>query len=106
LRRSPLTYDRFSRSRFLRRYREPDKFFPKAVAQAQAAIRKAGKDASRLDDYSWHGNSHTFASRLVMAGVDLRTVQELGGWRTLAMVQRYAHLAPQHLAGGGRASRA
>jgi Phage integrase family len=32
-----------------------------------------------------------------MAGVDLRTVQELGGWKTLAMVQRYAHLAPAHL---------
>jgi site-specific recombinase XerD len=32
-----------------------------------------------------------------MAGVDLRTVQELGGWKTLSMVQRYAHLAPSHL---------
>jgi hypothetical protein len=32
-----------------------------------------------------------------MAGVDLRTVQILGGWRTLAMVQRYSHLAPAHL---------
>jgi len=29
--------------------------------------------------------------------VDLRTVQTLGGWRTLAMVQRYSHLAPDHL---------
>jgi hypothetical protein len=37
------------------------------------------------------------ASRLVMAGVDLRTVQVLGGWRTLAMVQRYSHLAPANL---------
>jgi len=42
-------------------------------------------------------NRHSFASRLVMAGVDLRTVQELGGWKTLGMVQRYAHLAPSHL---------
>jgi site-specific recombinase XerC len=33
-----------------------------------------------------------------MAGVDLRSVQELGGWKTLSMVQRYAHLAPSHLA--------
>ena len=33
-----------------------------------------------------------------MAGVDLRTVQERGGWRTLGMVQRYAHLAPESLA--------
>jgi hypothetical protein len=32
-----------------------------------------------------------------MTGVDLRTVQELGGWRTLGMVQRYAHLGPAHL---------
>jgi hypothetical protein len=32
-----------------------------------------------------------------MAGIDLRTVAELGGWKTLSMVQRYAHLAPAHL---------
>lgn len=32
-----------------------------------------------------------------MAGVDLRSVQALGGWRTLAMVHRYSHLAPTHL---------
>ena len=32
-----------------------------------------------------------------MAGVDPLTVKNLGGWRTLAMVQRYAHLAPDHL---------
>jgi site-specific recombinase XerD len=65
----------------------PIKFFSKAVAQAQRALRAARRDPNRLDDYSWHGNRHTFASRLVMAGGDLRTVQELGGWRTLAMVQ-------------------
>ena len=33
-----------------------------------------------------------------MAGVDLRTVQELGGWQTLSMVERYAHLSPAHKA--------
>jgi integrase len=38
-----------------------------------------------------HTLRHTFASRLAMAGVDLRTLQELGGWQTLAMVHRYAH---------------
>ena len=27
----------------------------------------------------------------------MRTVQELGGWRTLSMVQRCAHLSPGHL---------
>ena len=60
-------------------------------------MKGAGKDGSRLGGYTWHCNRHTFASRLVMAGVDLRTVQTLGGWRTLAMVQRYSHLAPDHL---------
>lgn len=37
---------------------------------------------------------HTFASRLVMNGADLRTVAELLRDKTLAMVMRYAHLAP------------
>jgi site-specific recombinase XerD len=31
-----------------------------------------------------------------MRGVDLRTVQELGGWKSLNMVQRYAHLSKEH----------
>ena len=82
---------------FVCRHAQADKFFPKAVGRGQAALRLAGKDASRLDGYTWHGNRHTFASRLVMRGVDLRTVQELGGWRTLGMVQRYSHLDPEHL---------
>jgi site-specific recombinase XerD len=79
-------------------YRQAAKFFPQAVERAQATLREAGHDASRLDGYVWHCNRHTFASRLVMAGTDLLVVKELGGWRTLAMVQRYAHLAPAHLA--------
>src|SRR5262245_16133281 len=79
------------------RHKQADKFFPKAVERAQAALREAGKDGSRLDGYVWHSNRHTFASRLVAAGVDPLTVKDLGGWRTLAMVQRYAHLAPAHL---------
>ena len=49
-------------------------------------------------EMTWHCNRHTFASRLVMAGVDLRTVAELLGHRTLQMVMRYAHLAPEHQA--------
>jgi integrase len=79
------------------RHAQSDKFFPAAVERAQAMLREAAKDTSRLDGYVWHSNRHTFASRLVMAGVDLLTVKELGGWRRLAMVQRYAHLAPAHL---------
>src|SRR2546426_7913520 len=79
-------------------YRTVARTFARAVERAQATLRDAGKDASRLDGYTWHGNRHSFASRLVVAGVDLLTVKELGGWRTLSMVQRYSHLAPSHLA--------
>jgi integrase len=53
-------------------------------------------DEAKVLDYTWHCNRHTFASRLVMAGVDLRTVAELLGHRTLQMVMRYSHLAPEH----------
>jgi hypothetical protein len=35
-----------------------------------------------------------------MAGVDLLTLKELGGWKPLSMVQRYARLRPEHLQAG------
>jgi len=81
-------------------YRTVSRDFVRAVQAGQATLRSAGREdeAARLDGVTWHALRHTFASRLVAAGVDLRTVQELGGWRTLSMVQRYAHLSPGHLA--------
>jgi site-specific recombinase XerD len=62
----------------------PHKWFDQAV-----------KDA-KLQEFTWHCLRHTFASRLVMAGVDIRTVQELMGHKTIQMTVRYAHLAPKH----------
>ena len=56
-----------------------------------ASCRKAG-----ILDFTWHCLRHSFASRLVMAGVGLRTVQELMGHKGIAMTCRYAHLAPEH----------
>lgn len=51
---------------------------------------------AKVADYTWHCNRHSFASRLVMAGVGLAEVKELMGHKTFAMTLRYAHLAPAH----------
>jgi integrase len=94
---SGLTPDSGTRPVFPGRPAQADKYFPKAVEAARAALKGAGKDTSRLVGYCWHSNRHTFASRCVMAGVDARTLQELGGWKSLHMLSRYSHLAPGHL---------
>lgn len=49
-----------------------------------------------LKDVTWHVFRHTYISRLVMAGVDIRTIQELAGHKDIKMTTRYAHLAPAH----------
>jgi integrase len=54
-------------------------------------------EAAQIPDFRFHDCRHTFASRLTMAGVDLYTVQRAGGWKTQVMVQRYAHLSPDHM---------
>jgi integrase len=42
-------------------------------------------------DFTFHDLRHDLATRLVDAGVDLLVIKELGGWKTMAMVARYAH---------------
>jgi integrase len=60
--------------------------------QWRAALKRVG-----IENFCWHGLRHTWASWHVQAGTPLAILQELGGWSSYSMVQRYAHLAPEHL---------
>lgn len=68
-----------------------DKPYDNIVKSFYTAMKRAG-----IRDFRFHDLRHTFASQLVMAGVDITTVKELLGHKTLTMTLRYSHLAPSH----------
>jgi integrase len=62
------------------------------------AWRRALKRAN-IEDFRWHDLRHTFATWHRQAGTPTYELQRLGGWKTGAMVERYAHVAPEALRG-------
>lgn len=63
---------------------------------ANNAWKSACKEVG-IKDFRWHDLRHTWASWHVQLGTPLYVLKELGGWETLEIVKRYAHLAPEHL---------
>lgn len=73
---------------FLSRSGTPYRSFRTAF---ERAVKRAG-----ITDFHFHDLRHTFASRLVMRGVDLPTVKELMGHKDIKMTLRYTHLSDAH----------
>jgi integrase len=66
-------------------------FAPESVAKRAT---KAWKEAG-LSRLTLHECRHTFASLMIAAGVNAKTLQEIGGWSSIAIVfDRYGHLMP------------
>lgn len=66
---------------------------PSSLSRAfRQVLKKLG-----IQNASLHTLRHTYASHLVMNGVDLATVQKLLGHSQIKTTMRYAHLAPGHL---------
>jgi len=57
------------------------------------ALKRTG-----IADFRWHDLQHTWASWLIQNGPPMYDLQEMGGWKSAAMVRRYAHLTPANMA--------
>ena len=67
----------------------------KALKDVKTAFNRARKKAG-LEDVRFHDLRHTFASRLVQQGLPLYEMMHMTGQKSLTMMQRYAHLAPEY----------
>lgn len=81
--------------------KHPDRVFTfrgKPLNSANSSAWRAALKRAGIQDFRWHDLRHTWATWQRQAGTPTHELQRLGGWRTGAMVERYAHLAPDHLA--------
>jgi len=69
------------------------------VGQCNTKAWSAALERAGIENFRWHDLRHTFATWHRLAGTPTHELQMLGGWKTGAMVERYAHLAPEALQG-------
>ncbi len=81
--------------------KHPERVFTfrgKPIEQVNTKAWRKALDVAGIADFRWHDLRHTWASWHVQAGTPLHVLQELGGWESVEMVRRYAHLSSDHLA--------
>lgn len=69
----------------------------KPIRQVNGTAWRSALRRAKVENFRWHDLRHTWATLHLQAGTPLHVLQELGGWRTAAMVRRYAHLTAAHL---------
>ena len=77
-------------------------FYHPETGQRYQSVKRAFGTACRragIHDFRFHDLRHTFASHLIMNGIDITTVSNLLGHASLTMTLRYSHLSPSHLHG-------
>jgi integrase len=67
------------------------------VTQVNTKAWRAGLVRAGIENFRWHDLRHTWASWHVQAGTPLYVLQELGGWESVEMVRKYAHMSTAHL---------
>lgn len=81
--------------------KHPDYVFSyrgKPVTQVNTKAWRQALKRAGIENFRWHDMRHAWASWHVQAGTPLHVLQELGGWESVQMVRRYAHLSSDHLA--------
>jgi integrase len=68
------------------------------LANANTRAWRTALERAGIENFRWHDLRHTWASWHRMHGTHTHELKQLGGWKSMAMVERYAHLAPDHLA--------
>ena len=70
----------------------------KPIEQVSTAAWYKALGRAGIENFRWQDLRHTWASWHIQGGTPLNILQELGGWASYSMVQRYANLAAEHLA--------
>jgi integrase len=85
---------------FLSRLGKPYQDTRKAKIQGGNPLKSAHRTACKragITDFTLHDWRHHFASHCMMAGVDIESLRQLGGWVDYRMVKRYTAVDAKHL---------